>query len=399
VNLLYVTPFLRVPPDFGIAIRNYHMLEHLTAWHEVTVVTYGKDETGTTDPWLTERGARVVRLDYALPWGNHKGRRSTLQNLAYYPPASFQRFSARVLHQALQDAARTMTSPDVTILDTALTGQAVLAGPLPGQQVLVLPDMYQTLLWREFKRIGWRLFKVVSFINWFKTRQYENRILSHHSHLIAVSSVDFDFLQKHFPRANVALIPNGVDTRQFVPRDADSTDETLLFVGGFEYAPNADAFFYFCRDILPRVRAARPNIKFVVVGRNPTPEMRAYALERAEIELVGTVSDTRPYYARASLVVIPLRAGSGVKLKTLEAFAMGVPVVSTSVGAEGISARDQEHLMICDTPDEFAKHILDLLNDRATAQAMARRARALVEGEYDWQRLTQQMEDFLENLN
>lgn len=398
MNLIYVTPFLRVPPDFGLAIRNYHMLDYLTARHEVMVITYGQDETGATDTWLAERGARIVRLNYSIAWGTHKGRRSTLQNLFYYPPASFQRFSASVLHRALRDAARKTSKVDAIVFDTALTGQAVLAGAVPGVPVLVLPDIYQTLLWREFRTIGWRPFKLVALMNWFKTRQYENRVLRHHANLIAVSSADFDFLKKHYPRAQVTLISNGVDTRRFTPDNSVSANDTLLFVGGFEYAPNVDAFFYFCREILPRVRAQRPTVEFMVVGRNPTQAMYEYASAHPEIRLIGTVSDTRPYYQRAALVVIPLRLGGGVKLKTLEAFAMGVPVVSTSVGAEGISARAEEHLKIADAPDEFANQILDALQNRATANEMAHRARKLVAEKYDWQMLAQQMDAFLVNL-
>lgn len=397
MKIVYVTPFLRVPPDFGIAIRNYHILKHLTTRHAVTVVAYGVDDTGETDAWLRGRGARVVRLEHAFLWSGARGRMMTLKNLLMYPPASFQRFAPDALQRTL-DAMAGRTEIDVLVLDTALTGQAALTGKLPGTAVLSLPDIYQRLLRQETKATGMRPYKAVSLVNRLKTQRYENRILRQYSRLIAVSSTDFQFLKRRFPGANVTLIPNGVDPQEFAPQDGVSPSYTLLFVGNFHYAPNADAFFYFCREILPRVRARCPEIKFVAAGRNPTAEMSAYAEGRPEIELAGGVPDVRPYYARSAVVVVPLRYGGGIKLKTLEAFAAGVPVVSTSAGAEGIDAQDGEHFLAADEPETFAVKIMELLKDASLRVRLTRNARALVERKYDWKVVCERMEEFLNTV-
>lgn len=392
MKLLFITPFFRVPADFGIGIRNYQVLEHLTARHEVTVITYGADESGQTDSWLAARGAKVVRLPYAVPWTNGTGRLMALRNLFTYPPASFQRFSAGELSEAIDSCLAQTPDIDLIIFDTELTGHAALTAKLNKPYAMIVHDIYGESLRRQFKVTAWRPHKVVRLVDWLKTSYYERRVLARHQNLITVSRSDEAYLRKHFPRARVAFSSNGVDTEAFSRNGQRYDGQTLLFVGGFEYEPNVDAFFYFCREILPLVRAQRSEVKFVTVGRNPTTAMRAYAAANDSVTLTGAVEDVRPYYGRASVVVLPLRFGSGMKLKTLEAFAMGVPVVSTPVGVEGIEAEDGVHCAVADIAGKFAEQILQFLSSRETAKETARRARELVDQNYSWKSVMLQLE-------
>jgi len=398
MKLLFVAPFLRIPADFGIAVRNYELLQHLTARHQVTVITYGEDETGQTDPWLRERGARVVRLPYSLPWSTDQSRTAALGNLFYYPPASFQRFSPQVLSNSIKSCLAEDPQIDLIVFDTELAGQAVLKQEFDRPQVLIVQDIYDQLLRREFEITGWRPHKVVRLVDWLKTRHYERKILARHGNLVAVSSADERFLKEHFPQARTFLVTNGVDTTAFSRNGQPRDPNTILFVGGFEYAPNVDAFFYFCREILPLVRARRSDAQFIAAGRNPTPAMREYAAAGVGIGLTGTVKDVRPYYGRASVVVIPLRVGGGTKLKTLEAFGMGVPVVSTSVGCEGLEVEAGIHCAIADGPERFAENVLDLLAQPEYADQLAQQARRLVTERYDWQQIASRFESVLNSL-
>jgi glycosyltransferase involved in cell wall biosynthesis len=392
MKLLFITPFFRVPADFGIGIRNYQVLDHLTARHEVTVITYGEDESGETDAWLAARGAKLVRLPYAFPWTNGPGRLKAFRNLFYYPPASFQRFSPGEISKAIDSCLAQTPDIDLIVFDTGLTGHAALTAKLNKPYVMIVHDIYGESLRRQFKVTGWRPHKVVRLVDWLKTSYYERRVLARHPNLITVSSSDEAYLRQNFPNARVVFSSNGVDTESFSRNGHKDDGQTLLFVGGFEYEPNVDAFFYFCRQILPLVRAQRPDVKFSAVGRNPTTEMCVYAAANEHVTLTGAVKDVRPYYGRASVVVLPLRFGSGMKLKTLEAFAMGVPVVSTPVGVEGIDAVDGVHCAVAGTPEKFAEQILQFLSDRETAKGKARRARELVDRKYSWKPLVLQLE-------
>jgi len=392
MKLLFVTPFFRVPADFGIGIRNYQVLDHLTARQEVTVITYGEDETGETDSWLAARGAKVVRLPYAVPWTNGTGRLMALRNLLTYPPASFQRFSAGELSHAIDSCLAQTPDIDLIIFDTELTGHAALTAKLNKPYAMIVHDIYGESLRRQFKITAWRPHKLVRLVDWLKTSYYERRVLARHKNLITVSRSDEAYLRKHFPHARVAFSSNGVDTEAFSRNGQRDDGQTLLFVGGFEYEPNVDAFFYLCREILPRVRVKRSEVKFVAVGRNPTTAMREFAAANDGVTLTGAVKDVRPYYGRASVVVLPLRFGSGMKLKTLEAFAMGVPVVSTSVGVEGIDVEVGVHCAVADSAKDFADHIVQFLSNQQAAKRTARQARELVEESYAWAAIMAQLE-------
>jgi len=398
MKILFVAPFFRVPADFGIAVRNYELLKHLTERHQVTVITYGEDEARQTDKWLTARGARVVRLPYSIPWSNDKSRAASVRNAFYYPPASFQRFSPEVLSDSISTCLAEEPEIDLIVFDTELAGQAVLKKKFDKPHVLIVHDIYDLMLRREFEITGLRPFKIVRLIDWLKTRRYERRILSGHKNLIAVSGDDEVFLKEHFPNAKTYLAPNGVDTEKFSRNGQPRDPNTILFVGAFEYPPNVDAFFYFCREILPLVRAQRPDTKFVAVGRNPTDAMRDYAAADTGIDLTGTVDDVRPYYGRASVVVIPLRVGSGMKLKTLEAFGMGVPVVSTPIGCEGLGVESEVHCVVADTVQAFAARTVELLAKPDVAFELAEHARALVTERYDWKQIASSFESNLEQI-
>jgi len=378
-------------------IRNFELLKHLTAKHQVTLITYGEDETGQTDPWLAGRGARVVRLSNSGPYLNDKSRLATLRNLFYYPPTCFQHFSPRELSEAVTRCLEE-ADIDVIVFDTQLAGQAVLETRIDRPHVMVLLDIYQELQRKRFEITGWRPHKLVRLVDWLKTGYYETRILAHYQNLMTVSSADEMLLREQCPRARVFLVPNGVNTATFARNGQLRDPNNILFVGGFEYGPNVDAFFYFCREILPLVQNKRPEVTFIAVGRNPPKEMRDYAAANDGITLTGTVEDVRPYYGTASLVVIPLRVGSGTKVKTLEAFAMAVPVIATPVGCEGIEVQPGIHCRVEKTPKRFAAAVLDLLANPQRATELAQHARQLVTTRYDWDQIALQFEENLEQI-
>jgi glycosyltransferase involved in cell wall biosynthesis len=147
---------------------------------------------------------------------------------------------------------------------------------------------------------------------------------------------------------------------------------------------------YFCRSILPLVRREVPNVRLVVVGHSPTLQVRSLAA-RDDVVVTGSVPDVIPHYRQARVAVVPLRGGGGTRLKILEAMALGRPVVSTSLGCEGLAVIDQEHILIADTPAEFASRVVQLLADADLRRVMTVKARSLVEAQYDWPIISQKL--------
>jgi glycosyltransferase involved in cell wall biosynthesis len=183
----------------------------------------------------------------------------------------------------------------------------------------------------------------------------------------------------------------GIDTSLYDFRLEGREPFTLLFLGSFRHLPNQDALQWFVRRVFPRVRAAESRARLIVIGSEPPPR---HSLAEAEaIDLVGFVDDVREPLARYALFVCPILSGSGVRVKLLEAFAAGIPVVSTYCGAEGLTAKNGEICALADDPESFASHILDLLRNPGKACEMAKRARAEVVAKRDMRVMTERLVD------
>jgi glycosyltransferase involved in cell wall biosynthesis len=224
----------------------------------------------------------------------------------------------------------------------------------------------------------------------FESRQLvatEDRAWSSAAGVIFCSEREADGARRRVPGGRIAAIPNGVDLAAFQPEPAASEARhqeagLLTFVGLLRYTPNADAVRWFVRDILPLVRRQDPSARFEAVGKTPSPAVLALAAD--DVRIVGSVPDVRPFLARASVVVVPLRAGSGTRIKILEALAMGKAVVTTSIGCEGLAVRDGVHLLVADDRESFAAATARLLAVPELRARLGAAGRALVERDYSW---------------
>ena len=187
-------------------------------------------------------------------------------------------------------------------------------------------------------------------------------------------------------RIPIEVIPNGVDlsSRPFDERSAKAAVAEILFVGSLNYPPNLDGLRWFVSEIWPRIRAARPDARLTVIGRGGLAEDLAPVRTAPAVDLIGEVPDVTPYYRRDGVFVCPLREGSGTRLKILESMALGNPVVSTQIGAEGIQAESGRDLLIADAPADFADAVLELMADPGRFDHIRHQGRALVEAHYDW---------------
>jgi glycosyltransferase involved in cell wall biosynthesis len=202
--------------------------------------------------------------------------------------------------------------------------------------------------------------------------------------VFTTSEDDREVLARELPGLRASVVPNGVDLERFTRRAGAPADRAgAVFVGKMDYRPNVDAAVWFCDEVLPRVRERDPEFRFTIVGAEPAPAVRALGKRRG-VEVTGFVDDTRPYLESAALAVAPLRSGSGTRLKILEALAMETPVVTTTTGAEGIDARDGEHLWREDDPAAFADRVVEVAAGDRAAEAVGRAGRELVERRYGW---------------
>jgi glycosyltransferase involved in cell wall biosynthesis len=258
--------------------------------------------------------------------------------------------------------------------------------------VVLFEHNVEYLIWQRLASLESRPVRKTLFeLEWRKLRLREGEACAQADLTIAVSDEDKKRLAQLAPNARFATIPTGVDTSYFKPNGRREIPARLVFTGSMDWHPNEDAVIYFSEAILPRIRTYVPEISLTVVGRNPSARLREVA-DRAGIMVTGTVDDVRPYIDEAALYVVPLRAGSGTRLKIFEALAMGKAVVSTTVGAEGLSVTPGRDVVLADEPDDFAASVISLLHEPAERRMLGEAGRTLVETHYSWAQVTSDFE-------
>jgi glycosyltransferase involved in cell wall biosynthesis len=224
---------------------------------------------------------------------------------------------------------------------------------------------------------------------------YEREVCRKVARVIAVSPVDAEKMRGLFDISHVTDVPTGVDVEHFSPPDAIERTSDLVFIGSMDWMPNIDGVCYFVEKIFPFVLAQRPGCTLAIVGRRPEPKVQRLAASNANIRVTGTVADIRPHLWGASVSIVPLRIGSGTRLKIYESMAAKVAVVSTTVGAEGLEIHPPDDIRIADDPRDFARHCLELLEDADARRRVAEAGWRLVSSRFSWETVTRRMEESL----
>jgi len=209
---------------------------------------------------------------------------------------------------------------------------------------------------------------------------------------LMMSEVDAQLIRSKNSALNTVVIPNGVDTKtlRYQPKEV-SPNGQIVYVGNMDYRPNIDAVTFFCCEVMPLLAQHIPDLHFFIVGINPRDEV--LNLQSEHVTVTGRVESVEPYYRQADVCVVPLRAGGGTRLKILESFALGCPVVSTTIGAEGLSVVNGTHLLLADEADSFAKAVLAVFDDPLLRDRLVKAGRQLVEEQYDWEQIAGQLGD------
>ncbi len=212
--------------------------------------------------------------------------------------------------------------------------------------------------------------------------------------VLACSLADAQKLAELRQETPIKVVPNAVDVAAYAPSGevAEVPHPSLIFTGKMDFRPNVDAVLWFAREILPLIREAIPNAHLTVVGQKPHPRLDALRAQPG-VTLTGSVPHIQPYIRAADVYVVPLRMGSGTRLKLLEAMALERPIVSTRLGAEGFDLVDGEHLILADQPDAFARAVVDLLRDDSRRASLGAAAARLVRERYDWSAVIPRVED------
>lgn len=395
MRILWLNTPLLLPLDKGGKLRTWHLMRHLARRHHITCISFAEPaQLATHREGMKAVCAELIAIERRE--GTKEGLRfhaSVARHLFDPVPYAVGQYRSREYRHAAR------TALDSGGFDRVVCDFLVPAVNMPDRlQVpsLLFTHNVEAEIWRrhaetESNPVRKRLYRA----QWRRMLRFEGRTVARFDRVLAVSDVDRDTLQRLYGdrlTAPVSVIPTGVDTAYFTPAPIDAAAEKrVVFTGSMDWLPNADAVQYFCREILPLIRAREPDATFTIVGRSPTPAVRRLAEDRG-VEVTGRVEDVRPYLAKSAVYVVPLRIGGGTRLKIFEAMSAGRAVVSTRIGAEGLPVEDGRQILLADTPQEFARSVITLLQDRNTRTAIARDARTLVTERFDWGAAAQQLE-------
>jgi polysaccharide biosynthesis protein PslH len=235
------------------------------------------------------------------------------------------------------------------------------------------------------------LWKALSWYEWQRMKAVEERYLQRADHVLAVSENDRNAFSSFLDPSRLTVIQTGVDVDYFKPAQDTEEPNSLVFTGSMDWLPNEDGIIYFIKEILPLIRQQVPDVSLRIVGRKPSADLQSLASRQENVEVTGWVEDVRPFLARGAVCVVPLRIGSGTRLKIFEAMSMGKAVVSTTIGAEGLPVQPGDNIILADEPHIFARSVASLLRNPSRRAEIGRAARKLVTENYSWAKIA---EDF-----
>ncbi len=416
MKLLILTPQLPYPTHQGTTIRNFNIIKNLAPRHEITLVSFGTPEELQNAEPLRALCRRIEIAPYPTRTMTQRARDTVFSPL----PDMALRLKSDAMHDLVGRVRRDEHYDIVQVegIEMARYVESFAARRAP----LVFDDhnaeyvLQRTAYESDARRLTRWHAAVYSFIQWKKLERYERDICRRADRVATCSDADTKAvaallsvrsktLALHASvenrKSKISTIPNGVDTDHFVPSDEvcakPLAELSMVYAGKMDFRPNIDAMLWFCDEILPRIRAEIPLAHIVIVGQKPAARIAALR-ERQGVEVTGWVTDTRPYIADAAVYVVPLRMGSGTRLKVLEAMAMGQAIVSTTRGVEGIDLVADRDAVIADAPDAFARQVVALLRDAERRRTLGQAARALAESKYDWRKIVPRFEQVYENL-
>jgi len=378
MRLLFITETVPYPLDSGGRIKTFHTLRMLSSAHQVRLHAFIRDQAQRAHQAPLEALGVPTRL-HLVPRSMPREAWYAVRSLAGAPYSVGRHFAAAAYDTVRREAAE--WRPDLVYCDHL--SMAEYARRLDVPIVYDAHNVEYAILQRFAGTRANPVARAAATVEWRRVRRYEAEICRRSRLVFVVSDVDRRALAElSGSRAPFVEVPIAVDAADTAPIAALTGEPRLLFLGGLHWPPNADALASFVRDVWPRVRASRPDATLTSVGRDDSPvadECRG----APGVRLTGWVPDIDPFVQASRALVVPMRAGSGMRVKILEAMARGLPVVSTTVGCEGIAAVPGEHLLLADGPEGFADAVLRVLSDDGLAATLARNARALVLARYD----------------
>jgi glycosyltransferase involved in cell wall biosynthesis len=393
MKILWVKPDFLHPTRGGGQIRTLETLKRLHRKHEIHFAALDLPQPGSGIGRSSEYCTKAYPVPHPIPRRN--GPRYWME-LATGPWARLPLGMLRYQSRALLSLIETLTRLEK--FDSVVCDFLASAANIPRLENAVLfQHNVESMIWKrhtEHAPTPWhRAFCKAQYQGMLR---YEGEVCRAAKKVIAVSSADAREMKSLYGASRIAAVPTGVDLDYFTPPRRIQPVRDLVFLGAMDWRPNIDGLRWFLDNVLPLIRARRPDCSLAIVGRRPTEEVRRAGENDKRIHVTGTVDDVRPYLWESAVSIVPLRIAGGTRLKIYEAMAAKIPVVSTTVGAEGLDIRGGENIAIADSAQDFAHACLELLADGDARRRMARNAWETIAACYSWEVVSSRFEKLLQ---
>lgn len=388
LNILFVSATIPYPAIDGGRIRVLNLIQNLSRYNNITFLTYNSSEKDEQNiKYLKDIGINVLDIKF-----NYNEVLSNIASISKQilkgKPFTIAKYHSELMVNKINELLE-KNLYDVLHFEMLHTGQYIVElSNIHRVEICLDLQNIDSLIWKRLADTeSDPIKKLILHWQYNKFLNLERMLSPLFDCCICVSTEDEERLRAINPFARTVVVPNGVDTDYFMPIDSKEDEHQIVFVGSMDWQPNEDAVLYFCDKVFPLIKKKIPQIKFYIVGSNPTE--RVIKLRNIDgVIVTGLVDDVRDYISQSAVFVVPLRIGGGTRLKILQALAMKKAVVSTSIGCEGLGLIHNEHLLISDNPKEFAKSVMLLLNDKDLRYRLGENGRKLVEDQYDWKSIS-----------
>ncbi len=387
MKILFLANRIPYPPYRGDKLKIYNLAKRLCHKHELHLVTFIQDKKELEYRFELTKIFKTINFVYLPKW---LSALNCIRGLVNGNPFQVNYFNSPAMRRLLNDVVRSHQFDAVHVQHLRMAQYMAEHKDLP--RILDLPDAF-SLYWERRQTVK------KGFARAFFEKVESKRVLKYESIIneydmsLACSTEDINYLKQKHHSDNINLLPNGVDIDMFTAGGHDySNSTTLLFTGNMDYAPNIDAVIYFSKEILPQIRAKFPDVHFVIAGQHPVKKVQDLANDF--ITVTGFVKDLAPVYNSASIVVAPLRFGAGTQNKVLEAMAMGVPVVCSNIGFNGLGIESGQGAIMQTAPEKFAESVIQLLSSAQLRQQVGEAGVNVIHSRFGWNAIATQLEGY-----
>jgi polysaccharide biosynthesis protein PslH len=391
MRVLLLTQVLPYPPDSGPKVKTYYVLKYLAQQHDVTLVSFVRD---SDKPEYIHHLETLCERVITVPIIRSKTRdlRFLGQSLLTGQPWMMLRDQRPEMHEVLAELASS-TAFDVVHADQLNMGQYAL----PFTKSRKVLDLHNAL-WMLYKRLSETTsftspMKYILARDWPLLKQYEGQLCRQFDAVTAVSEEDRSLLIKAGARDDMTVIPIAIDTSEQAQIARRPSGPHIVHIGTMYWPPNIDGITWFLDEIYPLIKQQVPDVRCTLIGARPPASIVERSHNDRTLTVTGYVEDPLPFLEDASMMVVPLRAGGGMRVKILNALSQGIPMVSTTLGCEGITVTNNSDILIADDAESFAAATVRVLLEAELNKQLTREGRSTAERLYDYRQACRPLDE------